>query len=118
MGRSFAQFLLPNVPAEWVLQMALGYGMEQRMRLAIASPTQVAYWRAWQTWGEEWLSVSAVNAAGGANVLVEVWVNAVGQWSADPGSIFGFVPRRDMWTVAASFVARLGVDPNAVFRHL
>lgn len=98
--------------------MAFPYGAAQRMRPSIASPTQIAYWRDWHLSGEEGLSVTAWDVPGGANVLVEACVKAITEWSADPGSILGFVPRQDMWFIASELVARLGVNPDAVFRHI
>lgn len=63
------------------------------------------------------LGVTAWGVPGGANVHIEAWVESIGEYSADPASLFGLIPRRDMWAIAASFVARLGVNPDAVFRH-
>jgi hypothetical protein len=118
VGRSVAQFLLPNVSAEWVLQAAVAYGAVQGMRLATATANQIVLTKGSIWWtGERWLSVAAWNVPGGANVLVEAWIEGMGQLNADPGATFGFVPRRDMWYIASMFVARLGVVPEAVFRH-
>ena len=118
MGRSIARFLLPNRTAESILQAAHAFGAEQGMRPATWSPNHVALTKGSIWWtGERWLSVAALNVPGGADVQVEAWVEGLGQLNADPGAAFGFIPRRDMWTIAAGFVARLGVVPEAVFRH-
>jgi len=119
VGRSFAQFVLPNVNAAWVLQTAHAFGASQGMRLATVTPNQAVFTKGSVLWtGERWLSVGAWDVPGGTSVLVEAWVEGMGQLNADPTSFLGMVPRRDMWTIASTFVAGLGVNPNAVFRHL
>ncbi len=119
MGRSVAQFLLPGMTAAWVVQMAQAHGAENGMRLATATPNQAVLKKGSIWWtSERWLSVAAWDVPGGANVLVEAWIEGLGQLNADPGPFVGMIPRRDAWAIASSFVARLGVNPVAVFRHL
>jgi len=118
VGRSVADFHLPNVPAEWVLRAAHAFAAERGMAIRTWSPIHLLMTSGSVLWtGTRNLSFATWSVPGGANVHIEAWVETLGEFNADPGSVFGFIPRRDMWDIASAFVARLGVNPSAVFRH-
>lgn len=119
VGHSVAQFLLPNANAAWVLQTAYAHAAQHQMRVATSTPNQAVFTKGSIWWtSERWLSVAAWDAPGGANVLVEAWIQGIIEENADPGPFVGMIPRRDAWAIAAGLVAHLGVNPLAVFRHL
>jgi len=70
----------------------------------------------WVT-GKRVLTVGVWDAQGGTNVQVEAYVEGLKEFNADPKTLVGMIPRRDMWRIASAFVASLGVNPDAVFVH-
>ncbi len=96
MGLSVAELLVPNVAAYWVLLTA---GKSRFI-------------------GIRRLRITAEDAPGGAKVHVEAWLESYDDMNADPNAVLGALPRRQVWEAAAVFVARLGVSPLAVFRHV
>lgn len=119
MGRSVAQFALQGPTREWVLGAATAYAQEWGLNIEEASPVHVAITKGSVWWtGKRVLRVSAWDIPGGVSVAVEAWAEGLTELSADPGAFFGWLPRHDAWNIASRFVSRLGVVPEAVFRHL
>ncbi|HYT00131.1 MAG TPA: hypothetical protein VEO20_05645 [Thermoplasmata archaeon] len=118
MGRSVARFLLPGQTAAGLLQAANAYGGSAGMKAGSWSPNHVTLVKGsiWVT-GKRVLTVSAWDSPGGANVQVEAYVEGLTEFSADPKSLVGALPRRDMWRIASAFVASLRVNPDVVFVH-
>ncbi len=119
VGHSIAQFMVPNVSAAWILQAAQAHGTAYGMRVASAGPNGVSLSKGSMMWtGVRWMSVAAWDAPGGATVRVEAWIEGyMEDENANPDGYPGRIVRRDAWAPAASFVARLGVDPKAAFLH-
>jgi len=118
VGRSVADFHLPNIAAAWVLQTAYAFGSERRMRVHSTSPTHIVLTSGSVLWtGERYLSVAAWNVPGGANVHIEAWLAGLEEINVNPSYFYGALQRRGMWEIVSAFVARLGVHAEAVFRH-
>jgi hypothetical protein len=118
VGRSFADFLLLGRTKEWVVAVASGVATELGMHVEMTSPNQIKARRGSIWWtGTRNFIVVAQDAPGGASVHIEAWAGGLAEFSADPASIFGFLPRRDAWRVASTLASRLGAIPEQVFRH-
>ncbi len=121
MGKSVAQFHLPNVVAQQVLATAGEFAGLSGIQIEDRSPNHLTMGEGSKTWtARRHLRVGAWDAQGGTNVVVEAWAETllVSELNADPHRTVGMIPRRQAWRLAEALTQRLGVaQPEAVVRH-
>ena len=121
MGKSIAQFHLPNGIPQQILAITGQFAAERKLEVEDSSPNHLTMGEGSKTWtSRRHLRVGAWDAAGGANVAVEAWAETllVPEFSADPHRTVGMIPRRQAWRLAEGFMQRLGItQPERLFRH-